>query len=90
MKANHTLPQGWQPYGTRAQNCKRKNFLGTWHSLLFQLSPPPAFARSASLFVTNMCICTHMAAYRLYMNDRCYRIILQVKHFYTNLEHANC
>jgi hypothetical protein len=36
MKENHTLLQGWQPYGTRAQNCTRKNILGTWHSLLFQ------------------------------------------------------
>jgi hypothetical protein len=31
---SHTLQQGCQTYGLRAENCTRKDFLGTQHSLL--------------------------------------------------------
>jgi len=36
--------------------------------------------------VKNMCIYTHThpTAYKLYMNHRCYQIMLRVKQFYTN------
>ena len=33
-----------------------------------------------------VCVCIQMTAYRLYLNYRCYQIVLQLKHFYTNWE----
>jgi hypothetical protein len=40
VKENHTLLQGWRPYGVRVQNCTGKNLLGTWHSFLFLYELP--------------------------------------------------
>jgi len=45
--------QGWQAYGTRAQNDTRKYFLGTRHSLLSQL----ILFILRFCVVKNMCVC---------------------------------
>jgi hypothetical protein len=52
-----------------------------------------SFTLPASLYCeeyVRACVCpyiyTYVAAYRLYMNYRCYQITLRVKDFYTNLE----
>jgi hypothetical protein len=73
----NTLHQGWRTYGTRVQNVTREDLLGTRHSLL-------------SHFLINFSRPAHLSceeyARRLYMNYRCYQIILRVKHFYTSRE----
>jgi len=45
-----------------------------------------SFARPASLCCEYMCLNTHKVTERLYVNYRCYQVVLRVKHFYTNQE----
>ena len=64
-----------------------QDFLGTRHSLLSQFFY--FFCATGFSIVKNMCIqsiYTNLTEQRLYMNYHCFKIILRVKHFYTNWE----
>jgi hypothetical protein len=73
-----SVGQGWRTYGTRDQNGRREDFLGTRHSVLSYLSIILPDQRLC--FVKNMCICIytsltvqtvyvyiHLWLYRLYV-----------------------
>ena len=87
----HRLGKGRRIYNARAQKGKRKDFLGTRHLLLSQFFI--YFSRPASLNCEEHVYIqpyTYVIEYRLYLNYLCYKIILRVKHFYTNRSGAKC
>jgi hypothetical protein len=89
-----TLVQGWQTFGTHAQNGKRKQSLGTLHSLLSLFYSFCCPTIVCILWTTSVYI--HIfTAYRLYMNCRCYQMTdretdTAVKHFYTIWSGVKC
>jgi hypothetical protein len=69
------VEQRWWTYGESAKTGMQKDFLGTWHSLLYQYFFISS-ARPASLYFEEY-IYTYLTAYRLYMNYRRYQTTLQ-------------
>ena len=69
-----------------------------WHMAFTAVSVFFNFICQTSVSVLRTCVCvcvcvyiyiyththTHISLYKLYMNYRCYQIVLHVKHFYTN------
>jgi len=78
------LGQGWRTYGTCAQNVTRKNFLGTWHSPLYNFFP--IFQTCAYICEEHVYTHTYVTVYRQHHKHDCYQITLRMKNFYTNRE----